>query len=242
MKTFKHSGDLGDIILSLPAVSSMGGGVLYLDPQGGEREDLVSWATYTRTKLSEEAILSLKPVLEKQSYIKEVRLWNPSIKVDYNLDEFRKYVNFNNLTTSHLEAFNLRHKMDEWQTNKWIEVEPKKLPNNKNIILSRSCRYHSNYSFWESLGEEYITDAVFISHPEEFEYFLYTFPRYKGLIEYLDTTNVVELAGYIQGCDLFIGNQSFTYCLAEAMKKKLVLEVYKTSPSSLFKREDAQYV
>ena len=60
MKTFKHSGDLGDIILSLPAVSSMGGGVLYLDPQGGEREDLVSWATYTRTKLSEEAILSLK--------------------------------------------------------------------------------------------------------------------------------------------------------------------------------------
>jgi len=242
MKTFKHSGDLGDIILSLPAVSSLGGGILYLDPEGGEDEELVSWATYTRTKLNKESILALKPLLEKQDYIEEVRLWNPSIKVDYNLDEFRKHVKFNNLTTSHLAAFDLFHKVDEWQTTKWLDVEPKELPNNKKIILSRSCRYHSNYSFWESLGEGYIKDSVFVSHPKEFEYFLYTFPRYKGKIEFLNTENIEDLAGYIKFCDLFIGNQSFTYCLAEAMKKKLVLEVYKTYPSSLFKREDVNYV
>lgn len=34
-KTFKHSGDLGDIIFALPAVRALGGGILYLDPDGG---------------------------------------------------------------------------------------------------------------------------------------------------------------------------------------------------------------
>ena len=148
VKTFKHSGDMGDIILSLPAVSSLGGGILYLDPEGGEQEDLVSWSTYTRTKLNREKILSLKPVLENQPYIDEVRLWDPSIKVDYNLDKFRRHIKFNNLTTSHLAAFGLEPKAEKWHSKKWMEVEPKKLPNNKSIILSRSCRYHSNYSFW----------------------------------------------------------------------------------------------
>ena len=181
-------------------------------------------------------------MLENQPYIDEVRLWDPSIKVDYNLDKFRRHIKFNNLTTSHLAAFGLEPKAEKWHSKKWMEVEPKKLPNNKSIILSRSCRYHSNYSFWEYLGDEYISNAVFVSHPKEFEYFLYTFPRYKGKIEYLDTQNLEDLAGYIQGCDLFIGNQSFTYCLAEAMKKNLVLEVYKIYPSSLFNREGVKYV
>ncbi|CAN5598580.1 hypothetical protein BH10PLA1_BH10PLA1_05760 [soil metagenome] len=40
-KTFKHSGDMGDVILSLPAVRALGGGVIYLDPSGGEREPIL---------------------------------------------------------------------------------------------------------------------------------------------------------------------------------------------------------
>ena len=35
VKTFKHSGDIGDIIYSLVTIKKMGGGILYLDTSGG---------------------------------------------------------------------------------------------------------------------------------------------------------------------------------------------------------------
>ena len=34
--TYKHSGDMGDIIFSLPVIKHFGTGILYLDPNGGE--------------------------------------------------------------------------------------------------------------------------------------------------------------------------------------------------------------
>ena len=80
MKTYKHSGDLGDIIFSLPVISSNGKGILYLDPNGGEKEPLVSWSNYDKTKLTKESIDKIKPLLEQQDYIHEVRYWNLELK------------------------------------------------------------------------------------------------------------------------------------------------------------------
>src|SRR5947208_2662564 len=90
-KTFKHSGDLGDIIFSLPTVRALGGGVLYLDPTGGELEPLVKepLKLRTHTKLTAAAIDSLRPLLLLQEYIADVRFWHGE-RVDYNLDEFRR--------------------------------------------------------------------------------------------------------------------------------------------------------
>jgi len=241
-KTFKHSGDLGDIIFSLPVIASEGGGVLYLDPNGGEKEPLVSWAQYNKTKLTKDSILAIKPFLESQEYIKEVKLWSPEIKVDYNLDKFRKFVRHNNLTTSHLEAFGMLGRNDHWQTTPWLKVDPKQLPFDKKIILARSCRYHGNYSFWESLQDEIIDNSVFIAHPEEYDYFMYTFPRYKGRVERLDTASIIDMAAYIQDCDLFIGNQGFPHAIAEGLKKDMINEVYQQYPSCIYKRNNVKYV
>jgi len=241
-KTFKHSGDLGDIIFSLPVIASEGGGVLYLDPNGGEKEPLVSWAQYNKTKLTEKAIEAIKPVLEAQDYIQEVRLWDPSIKVTHNLDKFRQYIKHNNLTTSHLDAFGMMGRNEYWQKTPWLKVEPKPLPDGKRIILARSCRYHGNYSFWEQLQDDVIDNAIFMALPEEFDYFLYTFPRYKGRINRLDTSKLTDLAAYIQGCELFIGNQGFPHAVAEGMKKNMINEVYQQYPSCVFRRDNVRYV
>ena len=75
VSSFKHSGDLGDIIFSLPAVRALGGGVLYLDPEGGHGSSLVNTLPAGRTKLNREAILGITPVLLRQGYVKEVRMW-----------------------------------------------------------------------------------------------------------------------------------------------------------------------
>jgi hypothetical protein len=50
-KRFKHSGDLGDIIFSLPTIRALGGGTLYLDPAGGQNSPLVNWVGRTSSKL-----------------------------------------------------------------------------------------------------------------------------------------------------------------------------------------------
>jgi hypothetical protein len=242
MKTFKHSGDMGDIIMSLPAIKELGGGILYLDPQGGEAEPLVQWGTYTHTKLNEGSINFLSSLLTQQDYIHEVRLWDSSKKVDHNLDEFRLCNKYNNLTKSHLDAVGKIDCFDKWVTEPWLSVNSKELPEGKDVILARSCRYHSNYTFWETLPDDIIDRSAFMSTPEEFEYFLYTYPRYKGRIAHLETSNVLDLAGYIQGCSTFVCNQGFPLTVAEALKKSVVLEVYRLAPAAIFERDGIQYV
>ena len=90
MNTFKHSGDLGDIIYSLPTIRALGGGILYLDPAGGESDPYIrAQCVDGKTRLNKQTIDFLSPLLKLQPYITDVRYWNGE-KVTYNLDEFRQ--------------------------------------------------------------------------------------------------------------------------------------------------------
>ncbi|HEX4792935.1 MAG TPA: hypothetical protein VH370_04035, partial [Humisphaera sp.] len=86
-KTFKHSGNLSEIIFALPTIRALGGGILYLDPAGGESEPLVKQPQKlrSRTRLDADSIESLRPLLALQEYIVEVRNWSGE-NVDFNLD------------------------------------------------------------------------------------------------------------------------------------------------------------
>lgn len=239
-KTFKHSGDLGDIIFSLPTIRAAGGGILYIDPKGGEDEPLVSWGggLFTHTKINKKSIESIKPLLEFQEYIDEVRYWDGE-KVDYNLDEFRLNIRYNNLADSHLAAFGFSV---EERNEAWLKV-PSALVNDleRDIILARSCRYHGNYSFWETLDRELIKKATFIGFKEEYDYFKYTFPHMKDA-PLQSVADILEMAKVLEGCDLFIGNQGLPHAVAEGLKKPIINEVFRPYPAAVFEREDAKYV
>lgn len=239
--SFKHSGDLGDIIFSLPVIKEFGGGVLYLDPTGGEQDNYVNWAQYTSTKFNENTAKQLKPILEAQPYIDEVII-DTGKEARFNLNKFRQFIKHNNLTASHLEAFKMLGRSSNHDTEPWLDWPALDLPEGKRNIIARSCRYHSNYTFWECLEDQVIDDSVFMGLEKEFEYFLYTFPRYKGRIERLDTPNLSDVVGYIAGCGMFLGNQGFPHAVAEAMKKDMVNEVYRLYPAALFKRPNVKYV
>lgn len=239
-KTFKHSGDLGDIIFSLPAIRALGGGILYLDPEGGRREPLVSWGNglFETTKITPKSIESARPLLEAQEYIKEIRYWDGEY-VDYNLDTFRMHVKYNNLADSHLAAFGLPFSERD---SVWIKYPESKgdLPQVKNLI-ARSCRYHGNYCFWETLDREVIANALFIGFKEEYDSFLYTFPHMRDLLR-IEVNDLVMMAQIIDNCDLFICNQGLPHAIGEALKKPIINEVFRPYPSAVFKREGAQYV
>ena len=236
-KTFKHSGDLGDIIFALPTVRALGGGILYLDPTGGEVEPLVKepLKLKTHTKLTAAAIDSLKPFLLLQDYVQDVRYWAGEA-VDYNLDEFRRTQGRVNLADAHLQTFGLptSHRDSAWLRVDHA-VEEKGFP----IVINRTVRYICNHSFWETTLPAYHPQCLFVGTPKEHEIFEYTFGY---PVRYYVTPTILELARVIAGCRQFMGNASLPHAIAEGLKKNKVLEVYPLLPNVIFERPGARYV
>jgi hypothetical protein len=243
MNTFKHSGDLGDIIYSLPTIRALGGGILYLDPEGGRSEAIVSATTPNKkTKLTKHTIDFISPLLKNQSYIKDVVYWNGE-RVNYNLDLFREvFINpnrrnkYGNLTDCHLQKFNLPWK----ESNKpWIDVK-NKITLDRKIVISRTPRYQNNHSWLEARRSIFSESAVFIGLPKEHEYFEWTFDI---KLPYYKTDSIIDLAEVINGCDTFIANQSFPLSLAIAMgHPKTIVELDQRVPSTFFDNKSIMYI
>lgn len=239
MKTFKHSGDLGDIIYSLPTIKALGGGILYLDPTGGLNDPLVSWGVsfrYQQTSLNEKTIDAITPLLLEQDYIEDVRIWDPSCSIDFNLNEFRRNIKTANLSDAHLSAFklSLSHRDQAWlQVGQGLDH-----PEGKHILIARSLRVHSNHTFWENLDQKIIDNSVFVGNQFEHEVFSKTF-RYK--IPFWNLS-IIDLARAIKNCSLFISNQTLGSAIAEGFKKDLIQEVYRLCPLAIFERKGAIYV
>jgi len=214
MTTFKHSGDLGDIVYSLPTIEKLGGGTLNLDLGGGADEAIIqAQVVEKRTKLNQAGFDFLAPLLRAQPSVKEVAVWNGE-PIDYNLNRFRYKLadpqsrsKTKNLLDLHLDAFNLpaRDPNTGWLTC----GEPIRL--DKRIVICRSPRYQSNYP-WFVLRKYALRDqAVFIGLPKEHELFEYTFDI---AIDYHPTPDALAMARVIAGCDTLIANATFALALA----------------------------
>lgn len=162
----------------------------------------------------------ISPLLDRQSYIKDVKTleeveWDD---IEINLDSFRpvhrKDVH-KHLAKCHLEANGLKASLKQ----KWLEVDPmRKAP----IIINRTPRYRGGSLDW-SILKDYQDDCCFIGLEKEWK----VFQKETGLdIKYHSCDNALEIASVIKGSDLFLGNQSFAYACAEALKHPRVLEVY----------------
>ena len=211
--SFLHSGSTGDVIYSLPTVAALSEGKpasLYLFPGTPQ-------ATFPRPYAE-----SLLPLLRSQSYIRVADLWHGGT-VDYDLDRFRR-VGLN------LAAFSIaRWYQAVWPisldlSRPWISVEPSEQFAGK-ILFNRTTRYRNpklSYSFLS--GRD---DVVFVGTREEAAEIGRTVHR----VPCMTARNHLELAQWIAGCRLFIGNQSSCFALAEAMKVNRVLEVCPTTPN-----------
>ncbi len=244
LKTFKHSGDLGDIIYSLPTIQLLGGGVLYLDVTGGETEEVCKQQCIDgKTKFNKVGFDFLYPLLSQQQYISEVKIWNGE-KIDYNLNKFRlQFANPNsrsktkNLLDLHLEAFGLpEHDKDEG----WLDCGDPIL-NDRKVVVSRSPRMQANYPWFQSNKFLFRDQGVFVGLPKEHEYFEWTL----GItIPYHPVKDALELCKVVKGADLFIGNSSFPLALAIGLGTvKIVQELEPHFPTTYFEgRKTMQYV
>lgn len=235
-KTFKHSGDLGDIIYALPAIKLLGGGTLCLDITGGEDEPICKAQCIDgKTKFNQTSFNFVKPLIESQPYIDSVRIYKKGEHIDYNLNKFRyKFADPNsrsktkNLLDLHLDAFGL----PEWNPNdSWLTIEnPIKL--DRSTLVSRSPRMQSNFPWFQCQKFKFRDKAIFIGLPKEHEIFEYTFDI---KIPHHSVKDALELARVIAGCKAFVANSTFTLSVAIGLGNiPIVQEVEKNFPTTVF--------
>jgi hypothetical protein len=211
--TFKHSGARGDLMYALPTIAAMGGGTLYVSTDDTH---------YVGRGMDETEVLGLCEMLKTQEYITDAKL-HKGEQVDIDLDDFRDLNVDNNLiSVSHLIRFGAKFDLSK----PWLEgINPKPIAD---IVVSRSTRYHGILN-WGVLKEyEGKCSVVYLGLPEEHKQFVIE----TGLsIPCYQADDHQEMASIIAGAKLFIGNQSYPYALAEAMKVPRVLEVCQHCPN-----------
>lgn len=75
--TYKHAGDIGDLLAFLPVIRHHGSGVLHIEA-----------ATYTRRPLLKENWNGIDRICKAQPYISDVREWRGE-RIDVNGNDFR---------------------------------------------------------------------------------------------------------------------------------------------------------
>lgn len=235
--TFKHSGDLGDIIYSLPTMKSLGGGVLYLDVGGGVDDEYCKDQLRMiggKTKFNLNSFNFLKPLLLNQPYIEDVKIYNGE-KIDFNLNKFRKLYFDGIVRSKHnclLDANRLSFNLPPYDVNiPWIDCgEPIKL--NKNLIVSRSPRYQSAFAALQANKFVFQENAIFIGLKKEHELFEWTF----GIkLDFFESGSALEIAKVIKGSDCIISNSTFNLSVALSIgHNNIVQEIDKVCQITLF--------
>jgi len=211
---FWHSGSLGDIIYSLPAIITLGGGGLYLKSDHSEiLRDLL-----TRQPYISDVFPSIRT---RWQYGRAENVVLPDGKKVSNLDRYRHLEKMGHLAGRvrhlaqyHLDIFGLEFDLSQ----SWIsEVVSNSITS---IIVNRTLRHHDKEEIDWKLLEPYQEVVAFIGNKWEYKEFSKMLS-----VQWYQCRDAFEIAQAIKGSKLFIGNQSLCFALAEAMKHPRVLEV-----------------
>jgi hypothetical protein len=252
MKTYRHSGTLGDLIYSLSIVKKMEPGQFLVAlnniencvSQYGYRPDEVDPAHQGR--FTEQDFEWLKPLLKRQSYIETVGTWRQGdAEPTVDLDRFRGTL-FRGFEGNYVQAyhiaFGLPFALTDYETP-WLEADPVTI---KPMVVSRTFRYRDPAAdaVWKKMAEDGVLDrlGIFVGTKEEHEDFV----QVTGVaIPYYPVNNFLELANIVAGANLIMANQNFVYSLAMGLGKQTVLETIKIKPlqnnECFFPRTNTQY-
>lgn len=211
--TFLHSGHLGDIINSLPVVKEISKKV--------KCNFLIKTHSSKNINLTKDAFNKIYPLLKSQPYISKVDQYRGQ-KIDINLDFFRELpINFNVDSVrwySHLTGV-----FPDLNKPYLLNIKKKYEYKNSIIIIRSLRRQNKNINF------------NFLKKNRKI-FFIGLYPEYLDLkkqiknLNFYNCKNFLEMAEIINSCKLFIGNLSFGYTIAEALKVPRLLESYLDFP------------
>lgn len=223
---FSHSGHTGDVIYSMPAIYSLAKGRkinLYLR-LNQPVTDFTKRMTHPNGNimLNQKSVDMFAPLLLQQPGFNKCQALQHET-VHYDLSIFKAFP-FDYRMSSITRYFFLTYGISGDLWNPWLHVTPNESFRDT-LVVARSSRYRSpgvDYRFLRKYPK-----VVFVGLPDEYADMKPQIPD----MEYQPVANFLELAQIIAGSRLFIGNQSFPFALAEALKAKRVLEVFYQSPN-----------
>ncbi len=223
---FKHTGHAGDVIYSIPAMKALAKGkkiCLYFELNQPNR-DFTKQMRHPNgnVMLTEKSVELFQPLLQQQPEIVDFAAWKGE-PIHYDLTAFRSFP-FDYRMYSITRWYFLTFAVTADLGKPWLQITPDQRFADK-IVLARSSRYHAlgiSYSFLSKYN-----NLIFVGVQEEYETMKKEIPD----LQYQPVNDFAELAAIIAGCKLFIGNQSFPFSLAEALKVPRILEVYYQCPN-----------
>lgn len=220
-----HSGNAGDLIYSLPAMrkaSELKGEKvhLYLHINVPAKYGNLSHPM-GNVQMNRKMAEMLIPLLRSTDFIGECEITEETQQVDYNFDLFRKFHNY----TGHISQWYF-HIYPELTCDLSVPINFDLGCSTKpfDIVLNRTSRYH-NPTFDYTALRQYQDRITFVGLPDEFRVISAKLPN----IKYHPVNNFYDLALVIRASNLFIGNQSMAYAIAEQMKKPRILEICPTA-------------
>lgn len=231
INAFKHSGTAGDLIYSLPLVKHFGGGEFYLHLHQVEWMSQHYYGVplgpthFHKGRMNQKDFEFIRGLLESQSYITKVDVLDPrTTEITHNLDNFRNlFVHHpGNYVDVYATTFGITDAETKQQlrTTPWLTVPETKQVEGRNIAINRTMRWvppqlSPIWNDWKEQGLD--QQAFFIGLPEEHA----AFKNATGWdIPHQPTTSLLEVAEYIAGADVFIGNQSVALSLAIGLGHK----------------------
>jgi len=219
---FYISGELGDIIYSLPSIKYLGGGNLYI---GGQFDKFPNYKV-----LDKNLVNQLSEILLQQPYIKNVYFSETCPNNVIDLNQFKnRFIDWNNNKLNDNEVDKLRRTNISTLfsnllkvptticSNKWLT---NKISQSEFIVVNRSLKYHNEKFPWTEIVTNFKEYIRFIGHKDEYDDFCNKF----GKVNYVETPKLIDVFNIISECAVFIGNQSFCYSLAEGLKKNCIQE------------------
>lgn len=221
MNTVYHSGDLGDIIASLPVVRALGGAHYRIGP--GECRESMKGARFD----------AIRPLLLAQAYIHSIEWQEGPSGATHDLSCFRR----DPRDGESLADWQARFLDIAIDLHPWLTAAPSAATAGR-VVVANSGRWRNEAFPWTKLLRRHYRDALFVGTRNEHDSFQH---RVSCRLEYLPTANLLELAEAIAGCRLFIGNQSCPFWIAAGLGVPVIQEICPACPNSIIERPNAQY-
>jgi hypothetical protein len=222
------AGDLGDIVVALCVAKHAAPKSTLLLREDGRTKGIVK---------RKDIII---PLVESQPYITACRPFAPDDQVDWPSEQFRRGYHSPRDTlmsahARHAQAIGLIPTLPSG-AEPWLTISA---PDHGRVVINRTSRYNNPAFPWQKAVDHYSDKLLFVGTEQEHQHFQNCF----GQVEYQPTKNLLEVAKFIKGSALFIGNQSCAMAIAEGLKHPRIQETCLHIPDCIYPGSpNAQYV
>jgi hypothetical protein len=232
---FKHSGALGDIVYSLPAILTIlniyngGSATIYIPNNKSTYHGPGVNHPGGKYMMNQALFDFILPLLTRQAFIENVFFVAeeeiPGNAIDMDVIRHGMInVGAGNIKDYYFKAFGLVSR----KSAPWLHVDQADNANGVDIVIGRSTRYLNQGINYSQLNELNKTIG-FVGSDFEFK----TFTERVSIdgIRKLSVDNALDACRLIHSAKLFIGNQSLFFALAEGLQSNRILESFELVPN-----------